>query len=153
MESKKRSKHIYSTIALISIIAITIIAIVFPLTTKDIDEVCSTNNTFLYKYAGTWICFNQQYDDTQTPLINVKIGANAITFDETEGTYKLTHAGAAINEQYFFTENQISHSYKEGTDITCHLHAYETTYDNQNITIEFKYKWYNIGEQYLHGQQ
>lgn len=139
--------HKNSTIALFILIGIITIGSIIALNSQDIDEVCSTNNTFLYKTSGTWNCFNKQYEDTQTPIINAKQGLNALIFDENEKTYYIKHVATANLEQYFFIESQLSHGYKEGTNISCHLHIYTLVKDTGNTTLELNYTWYNIGDQ------
>lgn len=51
-----KNKHKYSTIALILIGGIALIAIVSGLGSEDIDEICSDNNQILKRINGTWQC-------------------------------------------------------------------------------------------------
>lgn len=135
----------YNRYLLFAIGFIAIIGIISAFNTRDIDEVCATNNSFLYKANGIWNCFNTQYEDTVTPIMNSKQGINTLTFDEIEKTYYISHVTNVNLEQYFFIQNQISHGYKEETNISCHLHAYTLIKDTGNVTLELNYTWYNIG--------
>ncbi|HTZ41744.1 MAG TPA: hypothetical protein VMC07_00865 [Candidatus Omnitrophota bacterium] len=50
--------HKYSTIFLITLMVLGIIALVSSLESADIDEICNHDNMTLYRYSGTWGCGN-----------------------------------------------------------------------------------------------
>lgn len=141
-----KNKHIYSTFALIALIAIALMGAISALTSKDIDQICTSNNSFLYKRDGIWSCFNTQYDDILTPITISKTGLHAPIFDENEKTYYMDKPTSTADEDYIFFAMQLPHGYKVGTNISCHMHAYTKIKENNNITFEMNYSWYNIGE-------
>lgn len=52
--------HKYSTYAIIGMIIVAGIIIATGLDTKDLDDVCSTNNMTLFRYNGVWSCGSLQ---------------------------------------------------------------------------------------------
>jgi len=86
------------------------------------------------------------YNDMVSSIISSRVGTQAPIFDEIEKTFYMDDSVATVNEDYFFIALQVPHGYKEGSNISCHLHAYESTRSAQNYTLELNYTWYNINE-------
>lgn len=84
------------------------------------------------------------FNDLVAPITTSKQGTHALIFDETEFSYYMDDAVVVVNEDYFFISLQLPHNYKQGSNIYCHLHAYEKTRSAVNYTLELNYSWYNI---------
>lgn len=91
------------------------------------------------------------YNDLVSPITSSKLGTHSPQFDEAEYTYYFDDATTTINEDYILVGLQIPHNYKQGSNISCHLHAYQTQANNGNFTIRLNYTWYNINE--VNGQK
>lgn len=84
------------------------------------------------------------FNDVVMPIATSKQGTHAMNFDENDFNYYMDDATVTINEDYFFISLQIPHNYKIGSDIYCHLHAYQKVSSNLSYTLQLNYSWYNI---------
>ncbi|MFA5037701.1 MAG: hypothetical protein WC479_11060 [Candidatus Izemoplasmatales bacterium] len=88
------------------------------------------------------------FDDLRTSGTSVKIGASApdlVTFAPATTNLQLYgFDGINTSEQVFFAI-QLPHSYKEGTNITPHIHWSPTTADAGNVKWFLEYTWANNG--------
>ena len=56
MKYKKRSKHEYSTFALFFLMVITLFGTAVAITSSEVDELCSTSDSFLFRNSSAWGC-------------------------------------------------------------------------------------------------
>lgn len=79
-----------------------------------------------------------QWDDMQASLATARTGTLRIpTWTSFKnGTYALAFADQSVanNQEEAFVSLQMSHSYKQGTDIDCHIHWACGTASNNNVT-------------------
>lgn len=85
------------------------------------------------------------YDDIVSPIINVASTQQAPTFDATIQSY-LFHDDVLSNQDYVFVNLQLPHSYKEGSDIHCHVHWLPTSANTGSINLSLDYTWTNYGD-------
>ena len=88
------------------------------------------------------------FDDIRTPMTSIRITGPGGTTPPDEVMYKgsvvLAFGGAGTDDEKGFFTIQIPHSYKEGSDITPHIHW--TPEDNTAGTVRWilTYSWANI---------
>jgi hypothetical protein len=86
------------------------------------------------------------FDDLRVSGLSVKVNASApdlVAFaPATTNLLVYGFDGAATSEQVYFAI-QLPHSYKEGTDITPHVHWTPTTADAGNVKWFLEYSWAN----------
>jgi len=82
------------------------------------------------------------WDDLVIPaeLINLAGPANAPAYDATDMT--VDFSASAINTVQF--NYQLSHRWKEGTNVVFHIHALPSNTDTGNVLWEWKYRWTSI---------
>lgn len=86
------------------------------------------------------------WDDLRIPGLSVKLGASApdlVAFLGAGNLKAYAFDGGATSEEVHFTI-QLPHSYKEGTDITPHVHWSPTTANAGNVQWFLEYSWANI---------
>jgi hypothetical protein len=86
------------------------------------------------------------WDDLRVPGLQVKIGASAPDLTAFLGAGNLLiyrFDGNATTEQVYFTI-QLPHSYKEGSDITPHVHWSPINANAGNVKWQLEYSWANI---------
>lgn len=84
-------------------------------------------------------------NDVVSPLLIAKVGTNAPTFDQTQYAYRFAHAVTNNSEQSVYIAFQLPHTYVDGTNMSCHIHAYPAT-NGLNTTVSswsLSYRWYN----------
>ena len=90
------------------------------------------------------------WDDLRTPVSALKVPtANAPTWTAYNGTQLLGFSYQAVegNEEEIYFSVQLPHSYKEGSDITPHVHWVpneDTTDDPEVVRWGLEYEWQNI---------
>jgi len=82
------------------------------------------------------------WDDLRAPATGINpIGSpSPATPNTTDGS--LTFATSNVCIAWF----QLPHAYKEGTDISPHIHWSKQTTNNGTVNWQMKYKWFNIGD-------
>jgi hypothetical protein len=89
-------KHEASTVMLIIILSIMVVfVVVSAITSEDVDEVCSTDGTFLYRNMGSWGCgnitvnnsFNDEFENLSVNDI-INLGKYINLSDPQDGTDK-----------------------------------------------------------------
>ena len=86
------------------------------------------------------------WDDLRIPGSQVQKGASAPDLVAFLGAGNLlvnAFDGGALTEQVYFNV-QLSHSYKEGSDITPHVHWSPTNANAGNVKWQLEYTWQNI---------
>jgi hypothetical protein len=86
------------------------------------------------------------FDDLRIPGLSVKLGASApdlAAFLGAGNLLVLRFDGGATTEQVYFTV-QLPHSYKEGSNITPHVHWSAVDGNAGNVHWQLEYTWQNI---------
>jgi hypothetical protein len=109
----------------------------------------STSNHSEFETDGTLV-FNGDatvWEDLRIPGTSTQLGASAPDLGAFLGSGNILvprFDGNATTEQVFFTA-QLPHSYKEGTNITPHIHWTPTDTNSGNVHWQLEYSWANIG--------
>jgi hypothetical protein len=103
---------------------------------------CGTNKT-LELAEVVW-------DDIRVAGSNLKLlGSKDPGFEAfTGGVYAYYFADEAVNEDEVFFSIQIPHDYKEGSDVTPHVHWAPEDNTAGNVRWALEYEWQNIGTAY-----
>lgn len=87
---------------------------------------------------------NEKWDDLRFPAAAVDVVGQSQPPDPADdGT--LLFDSIAITESIAGVA-QMSHKYKEGTDITPHIHWVKPTAGTGNVVWQFRYRWANVGD-------
>jgi hypothetical protein len=115
----------------------------------DSSDVCQIGNaswTYL-NLQGPYIRYGtSHYDDVRISVNNVRVPASAApSWAAFRGTQLLEFQTApASNESVYFAV-QLPHRYKEGTDVTFHVHWSKTGTNTGNVIWGIEYSWQNEG--------
>jgi len=109
----------------------------------------SSNSTF--ETDGTLVYNGNATVWEDVNLAGLELGAGASTPDLVDvnntGLQLRAFDGTAIVEQLYGTI-ELPHSYKEGSNITMHVHWMPTTTETGNVRWKIDYKWVNAGDVY-----
>lgn len=105
-----------------------------------------TNNYTKFENDGTLVCLGNAttWEDENIGAVQLKQGATAPDFSQigTSGIYTYYFDGVSRNESVHGII-ELPHAYKEGTDISFHVHWFPTTTAIGNVVWQLTYQWTN----------
>lgn len=87
------------------------------------------------------------YEDALSPIIVQSSTAQAPTWDATFMQYYF-HNDVLASQDYVFVQIQLSHKYKIGTPIECHLHWSPSSTNTGDVNFSLEYAWVGLGQTY-----
>lgn len=92
------------------------------------------------------VWFDRNYwNDVSSSIIDVATTAQAPTWDSTYMTYYF-HDDVLALQDYVFVEIQLPHSYKQGSDLYCHIHWSPSSTNTGDANFSLSYTWTNLGD-------
>lgn len=88
-----------------------------------------------------------EWNDLRTPVNNVRVpGAQAPSWTAYKGTQVLAFSDQTVvgNEERVYFSIQLSHAYKEGSNIDSHLHWVGEDNTVGNVAWQLSYSWANM---------
>lgn len=82
------------------------------------------------------------YNDIVSPITNVASTPQAPTYDETVQSYYF-HDDILASQDYVYVSIQLPHSYKEGTNLGCHIHWLPSSSNVGAVNFSIEYVWTN----------
>lgn len=99
------------------------------------------------KMKGHFQLTQPVYDDQQVAVTSVKLpGVSDPTWTAYKGSYVLTFAKGADNIISFIS--QLTHKYKEGSDIEFHIHTAWPDSGAGDTIWNFTHSWANVGDDF-----
>lgn len=83
-----------------------------------------------------------RWDDLRAPATALKVGSTAPASNTTFGWLEFAHNADA----FVFTHFQLPHAWREGSNISPHVHWCKTTAAAGEVEWQLDYRWFNIGE-------
>lgn len=83
-----------------------------------------------------------RWDDLRAPATSLKVGSTAPSSNTTYGWLEFAHNADA----FVFVQIQLPHAWREGSELSPHVHWCKTTSAAGEVEWQLEYRWFNLGE-------